>query len=35
MTTKTKTPEAAVLPLNQILAGDCIAEMNACLRDAR
>ncbi|MDZ4135350.1 MAG: site-specific DNA-methyltransferase, partial [Paracoccaceae bacterium] len=30
MTTKTKTPVAAVnLPLNQILAGDCIAEMNA------
>ncbi|MFV0492079.1 MAG: site-specific DNA-methyltransferase [Pseudorhodobacter sp.] len=28
MTTKTKTPEAAALPLNQILAGDCIEEMN-------
>jgi modification methylase len=27
--TKTKAPEAAVLPLNQILAGDCIEVMNS------
>lgn len=26
---KTKTPEAAALPLNQILAGDCIEVMNS------
>lgn len=29
MTTKTKKPEAAELPRNQILAGDCIEVMNA------
>lgn len=29
MTIKTKAPEAAVLPLNQILAGDCIDMMNS------
>lgn len=29
MTIKTKAPEAAVLPLNQILAGDCIDVMNS------
>ena len=29
MTIKTKQKEAATLPLNQILAGDCIEEMNA------
>ncbi|QCO55675.1 site-specific DNA-methyltransferase [Pseudorhodobacter turbinis] len=29
MTTKTKAPEAATLPLNQILGGDCIDVMNS------
>lgn len=29
MTTKTRTPEAATLPLNQIIAGDCIEVMNS------
>jgi modification methylase len=29
MTTKTKAAEAAVLPLNQILGGDCIEVMNS------
>ncbi|MGQ0610884.1 MAG: site-specific DNA-methyltransferase [Paracoccaceae bacterium] len=29
MTTRTKPAEAASLPLNQIIAGDCVAAMNA------
>lgn len=29
MTTRTKPAEAATLPLNQIIAGDCVAAMNA------
>ena len=29
MATKTKTTEAATLPLNQILAGDCIEVMRS------
>ncbi len=29
MMTKTKAPEAAVLPLDRIIDGDCIAVMNS------